>query len=130
MKKVFILFSIVILILIISDGIMDSSLILTNDINDHLWLNLVGRWQSSESTNYEIKFNPDGTFNEYYYGAEKGYGNYKVFGNNIIINYDILSCQRENKNSCTVNMKLYFEIKTIKLINNENKMIFNKVIGK
>ena len=130
MKKVFVLFSVIVLILFLSSGIIKSVSTLTNDINNHLWLNLVGRWQSSESAFHEIEFIPDGTFSEYYYGVERGFGNYQVNGNSIMLNYDISSCRRDTNNSCTVIMKLYFDIRTVKLINNENRMVFNKVRGK
>ncbi|MGD0173178.1 MAG: hypothetical protein ABSC61_01895 [Anaerolineales bacterium] len=129
MKKVFILFSIMALILILSVGIKDSILTLTNDINNHLWLNLVGRWHSSENAHHEIEFYPDGTFIEKYSGVAKGFGDYQVNDNSIVLIYDLSSCSQETGNSCTVYMKLYYDFTTIKLINNENKMIFNKMGG-
>jgi len=130
MKKVFILFSIIVFIIILSIGIIEAILTLTNDINSHLWLNLVGRWESRENSYYEIEFNPDGTFTEYYYGMAKSSGDYRASGNSIVLNYDASSCWRDTGNGCTVHMKLYFEIKTIILVNNENGMSFNKVDGK
>jgi hemolysin activation/secretion protein len=127
MKKLFVLSSLMVLIIILSVGIVDSLLTLSDDINNHLWLNLFGRWQSSESAYYEIEFSPDGTFSEYYYGVEKKFGDYQVHGSSIRLNYDLSSCRRDDRNSCTIYMKLYFEFRTIKLINNENMIIFNKV---
>jgi hypothetical protein len=129
MKKVFILFSIMVLIIILSVGIVDGLLKLTNDINNHLWISLVGRWESRENGYYEIEFNSDGTFNEYYYGVKKGSGDYQVYGNSIVLNYDASSCRRETGNSCRVYMKLIFEIKTIILENLESKKYFDKVSG-
>ena len=117
------------LILILSVGIRDSVLTLTNDINSHLWVNLVGRWQSSENAHHEIEFYPDGTFIENYSGVTKGFGDYQVHDNSIVLKYDLSSCSHDDGNNCTVYMKLYFDITTIKLLNNENKMIFNKVGG-
>ena len=130
MKKVLILFSIMALIIILSVSIVEALLTLSNDINNHLWLNLVGRWESRENSYYEIEFNPDGTFNEYYYGLKKGAGDYQANGNSIVLYYDASSCRRDTGNSCIVYMKLYFEIKTIILVNNESRMFFNKVSGK
>jgi hypothetical protein len=130
MKKIFIIFSIFTLILILSAGIEESVLTLTNDINSHLWLNLVGRWQSSESAYFEIDFSPDGTFSEYYHGVEKRFGDYQIHGSSIRLNYDLSNCRYDTGNSCTIYMKIYFEFKTIKLQNNDNRMVFNKVRGK
>jgi hypothetical protein len=129
MKKVFILFSIAVFFLILSIGIVDSVITLTNDVNNHLWLSLVGRWQSSESAYYEIEFNPDGTFNEYYYGVKRGFGNYQAYGRSIVLNYDLSSCRRESGNDCTVHMEFHINMKTITLINNEKRTLFNKVLA-
>jgi hypothetical protein len=130
MKKGFILFSIIIFILILSVGIVDGLLALSNDINNHLWISLVGRWQSSENAYYEIEFNSDGTFSEYYYGVEKGFGYYQAHGNSIVLNYDESNCKRDTGNSCIVYMKLYYDFKSIILIKNEKRMVFNKIGGK
>lgn len=129
MKKVIIFFLILALILILSAGIRDSIGTLTNDINNHLWLNLVGRWYSSENAHHEIEFFPDGTFMEKYSGVAKGFGDYQVNDNSIVLIYDLLSCSQETGSGCTVYMKLYYDFTTIKLINNGNKMIFNKLGG-
>jgi hypothetical protein len=129
MKRTLILFSVMALILFLSVGIIDSISTLTKDMNGHLWLNLVGRWESSENAHHEIEFYPDGTFIENYSGMTKGFGDYQVYENSIVLKYDLSSCQYDIEISCTVNMKLYFDFTTIKLINNENKMIFNKASG-
>jgi hypothetical protein len=128
-KKVFLIFSIIVTILILSVGIVDGLLALTNDINNHIWLSLIGRWESRENNYYEMEFHPDGTFCEYYYGVKKGSGNFHAYGNSIVINYDASSCKHTTENSCTKYMKLYFDIKTIMLVNNESKMFFQKVKG-
>ena len=130
MKKVFILFSIIALVLILSGGIVDSLLALNNDINNHLWIGLVGRWQSSENASHEIEFSQDGTFSEYYYGVKRDFGEYQEYNNSIVLNYDIYSCERNTGNTCTVNMKLYFDFTTMRLTNNEDKKYFTKVGGK
>jgi hypothetical protein len=130
MKKVFILFSIMIFIIILSVGIVEGLITLTNDVNNHLWINLVGRWESRGNSYHEIEFNPDGTFNEYYYRVKKGSGDFQAAGNSIVLHYDASSCGRDVGNSCTVHMKLYFEIKSIILVNNESGISFEKVGGK
>jgi len=130
MKKLFIIFSIITFVLIVSVGIVDNLSALTDDLNTHLWLSLVGRWQSSESAYYEIEFYPDGTFSEYYFGVEKDFGDYHTDGNNIMLNYDISSCERDTGNSCTAKMKLYLDYRIIKIINNDKNLHFNKISGK
>jgi len=127
MKKVFILCLILILILILSTGIKDGILTLSNDINSHLWLNLVGQWENRGNILYRIEFNPDGTFIDYYHKLKKGSGDYYVDGNDIILIYDDLSCRQKNGKYCTVYMRFKFELKTIILVNNDSGMFFDKV---
>lgn len=127
MKKGFIVFSIILLILILSAGIIDSLSALTNDIIVHSWLNLVGRWQSFENNNYEIEFHPDGTFSEYYHGVKKGSGDYQVHDNDLVLDYDASSCRRDARTSCSVRMQFKFELETLILINGEGRMSYNRV---
>jgi hypothetical protein len=130
MKSVIIFFSLIVIIIILSMGIVDGLSALNNDMNNHLWLNLVGRWESRENGHYEIEFSLDGTFDEYYYGVRKGFGNYQVDGTSVFLQYDASNCTGDTDNSCTVTMQLYFEINTIVLVNNEKRMSFDKVSGK
>jgi hypothetical protein len=130
MKRIFFYFSILALIIILSFGIVDGLLALSSDINNHLWLNLVGRWESRQTGYYEIEFKQDGTFNEYYYGVKKGFGEFEAYGNSIVLNYDPSICLRGTGNRCTVYMKLYFEIKSLILKDNESKMSFKKVVSR
>ena len=129
MKKVFILCSIILLIIILSNGIKDGILTLSNDINSHLWLNLIGQWESRENNYYRIEFSPDGTFIEYYGKLKEGSGDYQVLDNNIMLIYDALSCRRITGNSCTINMMLKFDYKNIILVNTDSGIYFDKVIG-
>jgi hypothetical protein len=130
MKKVFLLCSILLLIIVLSNGIKDGILTLSNDINSHLWLSLVGQWESRENIYYKIEFNPDGTFIEYYHKLKKGSGDYHIDGNDIVLIYDALSCKQNSGNNCTVKMSFKIELKTIILVNNESGAYFDKVSGK
>jgi hypothetical protein len=128
MKKVLVFFSIFISIIILSGSILDSLSLLSSDINNHLWISVVGQWESRENPHYNIKFGADGTFTEYYYGVIKGYGGYDANGNKIILYYDESTCRQDPENMCAVNMRLLFTGNTIILENIKNKMSFNKRI--
>jgi hypothetical protein len=126
MKTVLIIFSIMFIIMILSIGIADGSSALSNDINNHKWLNLVGRWENRESSFYEIEFRADKVFAEYYYGMKRGFGDFQPSESSVILNYDAASCKRDIGNNCSVTMKFNFENKSLILITNESKMSFNK----
>ena len=130
MKKVFILCSILMLVIILSNGIKDSLLTLSNDINSHLWVNLVGQWESRENSYYRIEFNPDGTFIEYYHLLKKSSGDYQVYGNSIVLLYDSLSCRNNIGKGCTINMTLKFDLNSIILVKDDGGTFFDKVSGK
>jgi hypothetical protein len=127
MKKAIIPLTVIIVVVLLSIGIVDAISALTDDINSHLWLNIIGRWQSRENSYREMEFHQDGTFVEYYYGVKKGSGEFLVNGNRILLNYDSSSCPRGAGDSCSTYLMLKFEIKNIILENSERRISFYKV---
>ncbi len=126
MKKVFVIFSIVFIIIILSVGIMDGLSAFSNDINNHLLTGLVGRWECRENSHYYITFNYNGTFSEYYYGIIKGSGIYEAYGNSVVLYYNEMTCKSGPENICTVNMRLYYKYNTTILENIESRKSFNR----
>jgi hypothetical protein len=129
MKKAILYSLFLTLILILSIGIIDSLLALNEDINNHLWISLIGRWRSYETVFYEMEFQPDGTFYEYYHGVIKNSGVFQTNNNSIMLTFDPSSCDREIFEDCTVTMKYNFDMNTLILISNDNRMSFQRNIG-
>jgi hypothetical protein len=126
MKKAFILFSIVFLIIILSVGITDGLSTFSNDINSHLLTGLAGRWECRENSHYYITFNSNGTFSEYYYGMNKGSGIYDAYGNSVTLYYNEMICKSGPDNICMVHMRLYYKNNSTILENLESKKSFTK----
>jgi hypothetical protein len=127
MKKVIVLSAAFFIVSILSIGIVDNVLTLTNDINIHGWQSLVGRWQSSEKMYYEIEFRGDGTFVEYYFGIRRSSGILRVSGNTIELFYDGSNCEYENEKDCTVQMEFDLLGDTLFLIKNGRKMSYGRL---
>ena len=127
MKRIFYLSLVIIIILIFSTGIINGLTDLQSEIDNHLSVKIIGRWQSYEMAFYNIEFKPDSTFNEYYYDGIKRSGVFQVHDNSIELTYDETSCQGDIEIDCTVTKKYKFELNTLVLITNESKMTFDMV---
>ena len=124
MKKI-IYISIIILVLgIITKGIVDSITTLSRDINNHIWVSFIGRWQCYEKRYYEIEFNIDETFTEYYYGLRKESGYVKIVENQIMLIYNKSSCETKQLTNCTVKIKYAFQTDTLILNIDGKKLSF------
>jgi hypothetical protein len=127
MKKVIVLSAAIFIISLLSIGIVDNILTLTNDINIHGWQRLVGRWQNSEKTYYEIEFRADGTFVEYYFGIRRSSGILRVSGNTIEMFYDGSNCEYGNEKDCALQMEFDLLGDTLFLIKNGSKMSYRRL---
>jgi hypothetical protein len=113
MKRFIYLIGIIVFFFIISIGIVDSISTLTNDVNTHLWVNIIGRWRSNELRNYEIELFADGRFTEYYYGMAKNSGYFTISGDSIRLQYNSLACSQGNTDGCSIEYKFYIESKAL-----------------
>jgi hypothetical protein len=83
-------------------GIVDSLRMLSADIDSHLWVSFIDRWQCHEKGFYEIEFFVDETFAEFHYGRKTGSGSVKIVGGEILLIYDRESCRWKGLSDCTV----------------------------
>ncbi len=127
MKKAAIVPVIIFVIVMLSVGIVDNILALSNDINNHMWVNLVGRWQSSDRGFYEMEFKPDGTFVEYFHGTAKGAGKFQIAGKSLDMLYDPSYCDHENEMGCIVHMEFEVSPGTLILHKDDGRTVFKKV---
>ncbi|MGB7539533.1 MAG: hypothetical protein WBM17_13420 [Anaerolineales bacterium] len=127
MKKSIAVSVIIFIVVMLSVGIVDNMLMLSNDINTHTWLSLIGRWQSYEKGFYEIEFKPDGTFIEYYHGIAKNSGVFRVSGKTIVFLYDPSNCDHENEKDCTVDMEFDYSAGTLILKTNNSRTVYKRL---
>ncbi|MBN2085116.1 MAG: hypothetical protein JW748_07800 [Anaerolineales bacterium] len=127
MKKTPLIAAILLVVGILSVGIVDNLSTLTEDIDNHTWLNLVGRWQSCEKGYYEIAFGADRTFVEYFHGIGKGSGEYQVSGNRLTLKYGEPDCANSGAKDCRTILEFGFDGKTLVLTAGESRMLYKKV---
>jgi hypothetical protein len=102
-RSLYIVFFVVVLG-ILSVGIITSAELLSNDVNSHVWVNFLGRWQCQERRYYEIEFHINETFTEYHYGVKKETGMVRIVDNKIVLVYDRESCLRKGLADCSVDI--------------------------
>jgi len=102
-RSLYILFFIIVLG-VLSVSIITSIELLSYDVNSHIWVSFLGRWQCQEKRYYEIEFFVDETFTEYHYGIKKETGTVRIVDNKIVLIYDRESCLRKGLADCSVNI--------------------------
>jgi hypothetical protein len=107
-RSLYIVFFVVVLG-ILSVGIITSAELLSNDVNSHVWVNFLGRWQCQERRYYEIEFHINETFTEYHYGLKKETGTVSIVDNKIVLIYDRESCLRKGLADCSVDITYNYQ---------------------
>lgn len=125
-RSLYIVFFVAVLGLL-SVGIITSAELLSNDVNSHVWVNFLGRWQCQERSYYEIEFNIDETFTEYHYGVKKETGTVKIVNNKIVLIYDRESCARKGLADCSVDITYNIQNDVLLLHIDGNMVEFSRI---
>jgi hypothetical protein len=126
MKKTIYIAGIIFLLAMLSIGIIDSITTLTGELNSHAWSSFIGRWQCSEKAYYEIEFNPDQTFTEYYYERNGGTGRVGLDGDGIVLIYDAASCPSGDAIDCTIQINYTLDQNSLVLVIHNSRLTFHR----
>jgi hypothetical protein len=127
MKRTLSIAGIIFLLATLSVGIINSITTLTGDINRHAWASFIGRWQCYEKAYFEIEFNPDQTFTEYYYERNEGTGVVRSDGGDFVMIYDAASCTSGDVKECTININFSLDKSSLVLVIHNSRLTFYRV---
>ena len=91
------------------------------------WLKLVGQWQDAENPDFIVEFRSNGTFVEYLFGEQVGFGDFVPDGP-LFIRLDYRStCGGPNQISCTVTLRYDVTGSLLTITDSQGDLAFRKV---